>query len=64
MMTEACGATNCTMMEMGGATSSMMKMRGATKSTSRNYIRLIFIFMVIDKRLYILLVQRICAHIC
>ena len=37
MMTEACGATNCTMMEVGGATSSMMKVRGATKSNSRNY---------------------------
>ena len=44
MMTEACGATNCTMMEVGGATSSMMKVGGATKSSSRNYIRLIFIF--------------------
>ena len=29
MMTEACGATNHTMMEVGGATSSMMKMCGA-----------------------------------
>ena len=53
MMTEACVATNCTMMEVGRATSSMMKVRGATKSNSRNYIKLIFIFMVIDKRLYI-----------
>ena len=25
MMTEACGATNCTMMEVGEAISSMMK---------------------------------------
>ena len=33
MMTEACGATNCTMMEMGEAISSMMKVCGATKST-------------------------------
>ena len=33
MMTEACGATNCTMMEVGGAISSMMKVCGATKST-------------------------------
>ena len=32
MMTEACGATNCTMMEVGEAISSMMKC-GATKST-------------------------------
>ena len=38
MMTEACGATNCTMMEVGRATSSMMKVHGATKSNSRNYI--------------------------
>ena len=38
MMTEACGATNCTMMEVGRATSTMMKVRGATKSNSRNYI--------------------------
>ena len=33
MMTEACGATNCTMMEVGEAISSMMKVCGATKST-------------------------------
>ena len=38
MMTEACGATNCTMMEVSRATSSMMKVRGATKSNLRNYI--------------------------
>ena len=33
MMTEACGATICTMMEVGIAISSMMKVCGATKST-------------------------------
>ena len=33
IMTEACGATNCTMMEVGEAISSMMKVCGATKST-------------------------------
>ena len=33
MTTEACGATNCTMVEAGGAISSMMKVCGATKST-------------------------------
>ena len=33
MMTEACGATNCTMIEVGEAISSMMKVCGATKST-------------------------------
>ena len=43
MMTEACGATNCTMMEVGEAISGMMevgeaisgmmKVCGATKST-------------------------------
>ena len=32
MMTEACGATNCTMMEVGEAISSMM-VCGATKIT-------------------------------
>ena len=32
MMTEACGATNCTMMEVGEAISSMMKVCGVTKS--------------------------------
>ena len=47
MMTEACGATNCTIMKVGGATISMMKVNGATKSNLRKYIRLIFIFMVI-----------------
>ena len=34
MMTEACGGTNCTMMEVGKAISSMMKVCGVTKSTS------------------------------
>ena len=33
MMTEACGATNCTRMEVGEAITSMMKVCGATKST-------------------------------
>ena len=33
MMTEACGATNCTMMEVGEAISIMMKVCGPTKST-------------------------------
>ena len=32
MMTEACGATNCTMMEVGKAISRTMKVCGATKS--------------------------------
>ena len=40
-MMEACSATSCTMMEVGGAASSKVKVRGATKSNSRNYIRLI-----------------------
>ena len=39
MMTEACGATNCTMMEVGGAISSMMKVCGATKSTLSKSVR-------------------------
>ena len=38
MMTKACGATNCTVMEVGGVTSGMM-VRGATKNNSRSYIR-------------------------
>ena len=33
MMTEACGATNCTIMEMGGDTTTMMKVCGAIKRT-------------------------------
>ena len=32
MMTEACGTTSCTMMEVGRAISSMMKVCGASKS--------------------------------
>ena len=39
MMTEACGATNRTMIEVGGATSSMMKVCGATKITLCNTVR-------------------------
>ena len=30
MMTDTCGATNCTMMEVGRAISSMMKVCGTT----------------------------------
>ena len=37
MMTEACSATNSTMMDMGGAISSMMKVHVATKSNLRNF---------------------------
>ena len=39
IMTEACGATNCTMMEVGGAISSMMKVCGASKSTLSRSVR-------------------------
>ena len=39
MMTEACGATNYTMMEVGGATSRMMKVCGATINTLSNSVR-------------------------
>ena len=39
MMTEACGATNYTMMEVGGAISSMMKVCGAIKSTLSKSVR-------------------------
>ena len=39
MMTEACGATNFTMMEVGGAISSMMKVCGATNSTLSKSVR-------------------------
>ena len=39
MMTEACGATNLTTMEVGGATSSMMKVCGATKINLSNTVR-------------------------
>ena len=40
MMTEACAATNCTMMEVGGAISSMMKLCEATKSSLSKGVRL------------------------
>ena len=39
MMTEACGATKCTIMEVGRAISSMMKVCGATISTLSNSVR-------------------------
>ena len=51
MMTEACGATNCTMMDVGRATSSTMNVRGATK-VIRGIYKVIFIFMVIDMRYF------------
>ena len=39
MMTEACGATNCTMIEVEGAISSMVKVCGATKRTLSKSVR-------------------------
>ena len=45
MTTEACGATNCTMMEVGRAISIMM-VCGATKSTLKgNAVEKIFFFI-------------------
>ena len=53
MMTEACGATNCTMMEVGEAISSMMKVCGATKSTLSKVSGNLIMSVVIDVRQYI-----------
>ena len=53
MMTEACGATNCTMMEMGKAISRMMKVCGATKSTLSKVSGNLIMTVVIDVRRYI-----------
>ena len=39
MMTEACGAINCRMMEVGRAISSTMKVCVATKSTLSKSVR-------------------------
>ena len=50
MMTEACGSTKCTMMEVGGAISSMVRVCGVTKvKVSGNLI----MSVVIDVRRYI-----------
>ena len=53
MMTEACGATNCTMMEMGEAISSMMKVCEATKSTLSKVSGNLIMSVVMDVRRYI-----------
>ena len=53
MMIEACGATNCTMVKMGEATSSMMKVCGATKSTLSKVSGNLIMSVVIDMGLYI-----------
>ena len=63
MMTEACGATNCTMMEVGEAISGMMevgeaisgmmKVCGATKSTLSKVSSNLIMSVVIDVRRYI-----------
>ena len=53
MMTEACGATNCTMMEVGEAISCMMKVYGATKSTLSKMSGDLIMTVVIDVRRYI-----------
>ena len=53
MMTEACGATNCTMMEVGEGISSMMKVCGTTKSTLSKVSDNLVMSVVIDVRRYI-----------
>ena len=53
MMTEASGATNCTMMEVGEAITSMMKVCGATKSTLSKVSGNLNMSVVIDVRQYI-----------
>ena len=53
MMTEACGATNCTMMEVGKAISCMMKVCGATKSALSKVPGNLIMTVVIDVRWYI-----------
>ena len=53
MMTEACGAANCTMMEVGGAISRMIKMCEATKSTLSKVSGNLIMTVVIDVRRYI-----------
>ena len=45
MMTESCGATNCTIMEVGGATSSMMKVCGVTKSNSFELLYKVYFYL-------------------
>ena len=53
MMTEACGATNCTMVEVGKAISRMMKVCGGTKSTLSKVSGNLIMTVVIDVRRYI-----------
>ena len=53
MMTEACGDTNCTMMEVGEAISCMMEVCGATKSTLSKVSGNLITTAVIDVRRYI-----------
>ena len=53
MMTEACGDTNYTMIEVGKAISSMMKVCGATKSILSKVSGNLIMTVVIDVRRYI-----------
>ena len=53
MMTEACSATNCTIMEVGEAISRMMKVCGATKITLSKVSSNLIMTVVIDVRRYI-----------
>ena len=55
MMTEACGAANCTMMEAGEAISSMMKVCGATKSTLSKVSGNLIMSVVIDVTVYFMM---------
>ena len=52
MMTEACGATYCTMMEVGEAISRMMKVCGATKSTLSKVSGNLIMSVVIDETVF------------
>ena len=53
MITEACGATNCTMMEVGEAISHMRKVCGATTCTLSKVTGNLIMSVVIDVRRYI-----------
>ena len=53
MMAEACGTTNCRMMEVGEAISSIMKVCGATKITLSIVSGNLVMSVVIDVRQYI-----------
>ena len=63
MMTEACGTTNCTIMEVGEAISSMMKVCSATSRLMKDEL-IVGKHQVDGTRLLIYVMYKLFCHTC